>query len=418
MNNPTTLLEGDNNPILTVGDKLLSLDENAYINNFIGDEFMRNTGSFAIDHKDIAHNIEFLYTCHLIQRANSKANEQEFGLAMQHILMEDEMDEDFRMLSVFEVDTSDGHTRAYPGHANPTNSSVTIRRELFARFPLSGGFLIEKSVRDKMMKAMKVYAEYYMKDARDRVAVGLPPSDDVDNPQLKQVRHALARIKAAINKNVTWCANGQVRGDNTHTLMSMIDLSPSIYVLTRYKPIKNTSERRDCALKINSSFTELTFGLNKMIPLYNSERCSQMSVMHDVLNIFESYTDSDGALAEMKGFLSGPAAPFYQPDAVIVTTGRVIKMLAQVGFIQTAVCDITQFTTKLILSNEDMSPLVTAAPQNSVTLVNGVYRRRADAGGQIVRVPNTRKNVNIRYARVGEKNLIFSDVDNGTFSKN
>ncbi len=418
INNLTAVLEGDKDPLLALGNSILQLDEEAYTNAFVGDEFIRNTGSVGIEFKDIAHNVEFLYTCHLIQRANSKASEQEFGLSMQHIIMEDEMDKNFTMVSVFEVDMSDGHTRSHPGEAKPTNSSVTVRRELFARFPLSGGFLVEKSVRDKMARAMKAYAEYYTKDGSERAAQGLPPSDDIDNPKLKVLKFSLNRFKAAINKNINWCANGKVRGDNTHTLMSMIDMSPSIYALMKHKPLRNTMDRRDLAVLLNSSFTELTFGLNKLIPLYNAERSSQLSVMHDVLNIFEIFTDANGALNEMKGYLSGSGAPFYQPDAIAVCPGRVIKILSQVGFVQTAVCDLNQFTAMLSLSDKDMSPLVTAAPQESVSIVNGVYRRNDNAGGQIVRTSNKRENVTIKYARVGEKNILFSDPDNGTFSKN
>ena len=233
INNLTTVLEGDKDPLLALGNSILQLNEEAYTNAYVGDEFVRNTGSIGIEHKDVAHDVEFLYTCHLVQRANAKASDQEFGMAMQHIIMEDEMDKNFTMVSVYEVDMSDGHTRAYPGKAPPTNSPVTVRRELFARFPLSGGFLVEKSVRDRMMHAMKAYAEYYSRDASERAAKGLPPTDDIDNPKLKVLKYSLGRFKAAINKNINWCANGQVRGDNTHTLMSMIDMSPSIYCSTR-----------------------------------------------------------------------------------------------------------------------------------------------------------------------------------------
>ena len=106
-------------------------------------------------------------------------------------------------------------------------------------------------------------------------------------------------------------------------------------------------DRRDLAVLLTSSFTELTFGLNKLIPLYNAERSSQLSVMHDVLNIFEIFTDANGCLDEMKGYLSGPGAPFYQPDAVAVCPGRVIKMLSQVGFFHEVFYDTKNATIDL-----------------------------------------------------------------------
>ena len=416
VNNPISLLAGDPSPLTANPNTISSLSSNTYTTEFLKGELVRVVGGEgAIQCRDVQRNTEFLYTCRFVDTANSGPLQQPFGFTAQHARTLEHIDGSFTLIMLYKVNASDGHTPAFPGKADSTNSIIDVERRINASIPLVGGFRVDKRLRTEMAAAMNSLAESN-KPADVREALGMPRKNDADNPLLVLSRDRLKKFLSNIKINVAASANAQIRGDNNRLLMTMGAHSASIYTCPHYKPLRNTQDRRELALKLNACVTDMLFGLNKAIPIARNERSSVEAVLYDALNVFSLNTDNDASLPEMHGELSGPGAPFSQPNVIIMCSNRLLGKLAQMGLVKTSEVDAKQYVASLRLKQSDMSPLVALAPQDSVHLINGQYVRDPNTSG-IARESRETKKMPLKWAKIGDWNIMFVDVDNGSFCK-
>lgn len=411
LNNPATLLQGDKHPLIVDPNSLDVLNERKFTKQWTGNEMMCYTSTNGIDQEAVQHNIRFLYSCQFIKSNSKTAREQGFGMAVHFVMIPECIDSTFSLQNIYKVDLTDGHTPNYGGMTGVLNNHVDIIREIRAGIPLEGGFLVNKQLRSQMASALNVFSMSY----KQRLAMGEPPQNDADNPKLQILRNKLNVFLDCVRFNVECCAAGRTKGTNTITLLTMIRLSPAVYYLLRQKSFKNVLNRANLALYMNTAYSEICFGLNKIIPLVNAERNSIEAVLYDILEKFKKHTDNDCAVPQFDGFFTGPNAPFRQPSVVVMCTENILSTLGFLKMIKHERVDMHQYVSVLSLSERDMSPMSTNAPVGSVYLENGCFRK--DPNGNIERHIQTTQDYHLYYYRMSEWDLMFVNIEKESFNK-
>ncbi|RUS70271.1 hypothetical protein EGW08_021948 [Elysia chlorotica] len=421
LNNPISIFANDVKPLRPSIQGVDGLDDKLNTQTFISDEIIRVTEEGGIGYANVSHNLEVMYAMKLICGTYSLLSSMPFGLISQYMYCDDRIHQNFVVSNMYHIDASDGHQELIPGRVEVTNRVIVVRRSVRTGLPLVGSFSVQKDLRSEVCTALKAFCEELKTNRMERLALGLAETNEYDNPKLLILRNMIANFFANVKLNVKFCSSGQVRGTNAKILRRLIQYSPSVYSLMRVKPHKQvTLKAADLAVTLNSSVADLAFGLNKPIPYtyYGSADAGaeQKEALIKLLNLYDQYTDNDGALDDMHGYLTGPGAPFNKPTAVVITTGRVIDMLCHVGVVKTTTCTVVQKIAEISLSSADMSPMVTAAPQKAVNLVNGQYT--FDPSGQIKRKEISTEDQTVLYSKLGNHNLMFCAVEPSLFTNN
>lgn len=415
MNNPVTIIDNDPSPLGPSPNALDALDEQRNIKEWIENEFTSHATKSSITQSDVAHSVQVLMGNKLVAKMHNRMVENTFGLIFHHAMTEEPIGEDFYLLYLYKVDLTDASAESYLAHAGPNVKIMDVERKISPPAPHCVSIRVNKSLYQKFSLALKTLAGSWLKKQRERMALGLPPKVDTDDPNLLVSRVEYENFMSQMDIHLSAAANSLIRGDNTNSLFRIIRQSPSVYSLTKTKRFRNVMDRSELVRRMISFVPQLTFGLNKIVPVPNAERSTPHRILGEIMQIFDLHTDNSGAIDGLEGWLEGPKSPFRKPDVVIVTTDRVIRKLYETGVCVSGEADMKQIMTVVSLSREDMHPMRTVAPQMSVSFKNGTYVR--DQNRQMLKKVHKTPNHKIHYGHLGNSNAVFVSVDDGSFAK-
>jgi hypothetical protein len=417
MNNPIQLVANDGTPLSATPSALEALNESQNVKVWLRNEVTSYTSRPSLSHADIAHKIQMLMGVKLVAKLNNRLVETSFGMAHHHAMTEEPIAEDFDLVYIYNVDNTDAGSQGYlHSQAGPSVRIINVERKVSPPVPTSVYIRVDKDVHKQVAMALKAIDGSWLTMKRERMAIGLPAKADLSDPNLKIAKAEFNNFMSHMDIRLDAAANSLVRGQNTYSLLMMTDQSPSVTTLPRNRRFKNVHDRRDLVRRMISIVPQMSFGINKMVPVKNGDRNSPGRVLGEVLQIFDLHTDISGAIDGLDGWFDGANAPFRTPDVVAITTGRVIQNLQNLGVVNTAEVDMNQVMTVITLNDADMLPINTTAPQRSVTTKKWGYVRDPDT--QLAKKVVTTRNHKIDYARVGNKNVIFVPVDDGGMANN
>lgn len=414
MNNPVSLIANDAKPLGATANTIHALNEMANVKEWLGNEFTTFITRPSIGQSDIAHRIQFLMGTKLVAKKHNRMIENDFGLIFLHSMTEEPIGEDFDLMYVYKVDLTDAAAESYLPQAGPSVRIMDVVRKVSPPAPHNVCIRVDKNVYEKFAMALKTLAGSWLKNQKERAAMGLTPKVNFDDPNLWISRTEYDNFMSQMDLHLEAAANSLIRGDNTNTVFRIVRQAPSVYALPRYRPFGNVMDRPEQARRLNAMVPQLAFGINKMLPVDNSERCSTSQVLSDILQYFDMHTDNDASIEALQGHFSGAGAPFKKPDAVVLTTTRMLKKLYHANVVQSAAVDLNMIMTVLRLTQDDMHPMRTVAPQTAVSFKNGSYVR--DENKQMAKHTHTTPDYKVHYAKLDGKNVIFVPIDDGRFS--
>ena len=412
MNNPVQLVANDATPLKATPTALEALNENQNVKVWLRNEMTSFTSRPSLSHADIAHKIQMIMGIKMVAKLNKRLIETTFGMAHHHAMTGEPIAEDFDLVYIYHVDNTDAGSQGYlHSQAGPSVRIINVERKVSPPVPTSVSIRVDKELHKLMSSALQAIDGAWLTVKRERMAIGLPAKPDLSDPSLKIAKAEFNNFMSCMDIRADAATNSIIRGQNTYSLLMMSDQSPSVTTLPRNKRFKNVHDRRDLVRRMISVVPQMSFGINKMIPVKNGERNSTSMVFGEVLQIFDLYTDTSGAINGLDGWFDGPNAPFRTPDVVAMTTSRVIHTLQNLGVAMSTEVDMHQVMTEVTLSEDDMKPINTTAPQKSIKTRNWGYVRDPDT--QLAKRAVTTKSHKINYACVGNKNVVFVAVDDG-----
>lgn len=408
------MIKNDPNPLSASPNALRALDEMGNEKQWLRNEIISYSSRPSLTQDDIKRKVEVLMACKLVAKLNNRMVENTFGMALHHAMTEEPISDGFNLLIIYNIDRTDAGRCSYLAQTAPCVNIVNVERKVSPPGSTRVNIRIDKDVFQKMGLALGAIEGSWLKMKNERLAMGLPAKPPLGDPNLKIAESEYQNFMSQIEVRLNAAANSIIRGQNTHSFQLMVDQSPSVTTLPRNTRFKDVMDRRELVRRSISIIPQMSFGINKMAPMRNSDRKSVSMVLHDVLRIFDLHTDNSGAIDGLDGWFDGPKAPFKKPDVIAFTTSRVIDRLQLLGVVSTEEVNMNQTMTVLTLEDEDMHPMRTVVPQRSVVLKNGSYVRDPDT--QLAKKVITTKNHKIEYARVGNRNVVFVPIDDGSMA--
>ena len=405
--NSITLFASDKNPLNASCLTLDALNESRNIREWMMNEFVNYKINDSLTQSDIEHKINMVMGCKMVPKTQVRKIEHPFGLIFDHSMTEEPIGENFTLSYLYTVDLSDASTQSFLRSSGPSVTLMQIERKIVPPEPHVCNIKISKDLYIKFMHELKAFQGATLTDINKKMVLGVPNNFMLDNPKLYCVQRDFENFIAYMEIMCEASANSIIRGDNTQSLHNIIMQSPSLYSLPKNRIYNNVTGRDGFAKKLISIVSQRVFGINKMIPGGVSERNNPADVINEVLEIFLTYTDNDGALNGLGGEIIG--ASFTKPDAIAITTKRIIDKLLHDKICKKFKVDLSQTMTLLSLSREDVHPWNVHAPRSAVTLKNGQYVRDADR--QMMKKKHVKKDVPIIHGHIYGKNVIFINVE-------
>lgn len=415
MNNPVQLVAADPTPLEASPSALEALNESQNIKVWLCNELTSYTTRSSLAHEDIAHKIKMIMGIKLVSKMHNRLVETSYGMAHHHAMTKEPIAEDFDLVYIYNVDTTDAGTQGYlHSQAGPSVRIIKVERTVSPPVPTSVHIRVDKDVVGQIEKALGAIKGSWL---RTQKAIYIDPQVDVlSDPELQKGKTELNNFLSQMDIRLDAAANSLIRGQNALSFMTIVEQSPSVTTLPKNKRFKNVHDRRDLVRRMISIVPQMSFGLNKIIPGNNSDRNSPHKLLDEVLRIFDLHTDTSGAIDGLDGWFEGSGAPFRTPDVIAMTTERVIENLYNMGIVHSSTVDMNQVLTQVSLHKADMLPINTTAPQRSIHTRKWGYMR--DPNEQLVKHIITTANHKINHARVGKKNVVFVAVDDGGMSEN
>lgn len=411
MNNPIQLIANDSSPLRASQNALMALDEYDNVFQWMMNEVTSYTSRPSLTHDDITQKIMALMGVKMVAKTNNRMIEKPFGLALHHAMTPEPIMENFKLAYIYDVDRTDAGRCSYLSHTAPSVDIVRVERKISSPAPTRVNIRVKKDVYRQITEGMGAVEGSWLTQKKERAVMGLDAQNPLSDPNLQLAAAEFANFFKHINVRLDAAANSIIRGQNTNTLLMMVDQSPSVTTLPRNTRFKNVMNRKELVRRQLSIVPQMAFGINKMLPLRNADRTSVSAVLGEVLQIFDLHTEATGAIDGLGGWFDGPKAPFARPDVIAFTTGRAIQKMETMGLIRSETVNMHQIMTVLTLSKDDMHPMREMAPQRAVTMKNGSYVRNPDT--QLAKKEVTTRDIKINYAKVDNKNVVFVAVDDG-----
>ena len=416
MNNLVSIIANDPKPLRPQPFTLEHLDESANIKQWMENEFITYLSKASVTGEDIWHRLAFLMGAKLVSNQNTAKIENTFGMIFHQAMTEEPIgDSAFSLVYVYNVDQTDASAQSYMSMNSPVVKLMEVKRTVHLTPPHSVVIGVEKKVYQKMAMALKTLGGSWLTNKDDRMALGMPAKFPTDDPKLMLARKEYENFMSHMNIRIQAANNAIRRGSNTTNLMHIIRHAPPLYTLPRHKRYANIMERGELVRRLRTHGPQLMFGVNKAIlGMTTAERNGMSAAMREAFQLYTNNTDNSGALDGLDGWFDGVGAPFRTPNCVVVTTDRLIKKLMSQGICYSSDVDMHQVMSLLSLTQEDMNPLRTVAPQMSVQLRGGSYVR--DPNRQVAKHIHTVNNHRLIYSRMDNVNAIYVAVDDGSFA--
>lgn len=414
MNNSTQLFGSDSNPLNITGGNVRSLRDHENTREWLTNEVTKNVLSTTIDYDSLTHRVDFLAASKLVSRKQTCLIEEVFGLVASHNMTEEPINNGFRLVFLYHVDCTNAASRPIiPDLPGTSINIMNVERIVEPKSVHSVGIMVEKSVYDEHAANMGILPGSNLRTTEDRQSVGLGPNP-LDKKTLFLARDRFKSFLSGIHIRTNAAAKSLTRGGNTSLLFSILQQSPSVYMLPRDITIPNVTDRNEVAMQMNAVVPQLMFALNKIRPT-NPERATQSQVLTDLMTYFENNTNNSASLGYTHGYLSGDRAPFSKPNCIMLITPLIRSRLFRAGVLKTSNCTMNQVMTVLSLAQEDMHSMHTCAPDKSVSLVSGFYKR--DENHQMMRHLQVTPDTPIDHMTVDGKGVVAVTINDDIFSE-
>ena len=415
MNNQVQVICNDSSPLRASGGTISALQDKENTREWLENEITDYLAQKSISRESVEQRVNFIMCNKLIAKKHTRMIENSFGLVACQSMTEEPIEDSFKQVFVYKVDVTDAAHQAYlADQPGPRVKIIDVTRTVTSPGPQCVCIGIDKTVYDRHMTNMKALAGSWISDKKMRVSMGLDPTNPLDDRKLQLARANFRNFMAHIEHQQDAASKALTRGDNVGMLFQILRQAPSVYALNKTPSIQGTRDRSDWAMYMNATVPQLLFALNKTIPT-NQERRWISQGLGDMLCYYDHHTDNDASIESLHGYFSGTGATFKKPSAILVVTPAIRRLLYKSGVMCTSYVTMNQVMAVLSLTEEDMHPMRTYAPQQAVTLDRGSYKR--DENKQMLKHVQSTPNHRLDYVKVEEKNCVVVAIEDDTFSE-